>query len=366
MDDQTTKVLFGELLRVSLYPKAVFSFSPTEKQWYKIFVLARQQALVGVCFRGVYEIKTRGVYIPSILYNEWLANASDVQLRNERLNYESQTLCELIEKKGYSCCVLKGQAVAGLYDQELRFLRQAGDIDLWIPSSPPPRLIDIGESLGHVYFYDYHHADITCFNDTEVELHYRPTLSRNLIRNTKLQRWFKKENENLIVKDDVAFFPVLRDDANLILIINHIYWHLLYEGVGLRQMMDLYFLLKNGLSEDRSKYFVLLQRFSLLKFAKASMWVLGDYFGLEKKYFVCETDEACGKFLLKEILLSGNFGHYDIRIEQKTRKNKVVLLKEWFRHNLRLMRFCPIDVLWTPIGIAYISLWRRWNNLFIK
>lgn len=40
------------------------------------------------------------------------------------------------------------------------------------------------------------------------------------------------------------------------------------------------------------------------------MWVLKEIFHLEDELLVCIPNKARGEFLLKEILLGGNFGFY--------------------------------------------------------
>lgn len=93
------------------------------------------------------------------------------------------------------------------------------------------------------------------------------------------------------------------------------------------------------------------------------MWVMKEVFGLEDEYFVCEPDERSGRFLLNEILQAGNFGHADKRLKRGG-GNRVVLMGRWLKHTWRLFRDYPADVLWTPIGVLYISLWRRWHYRF--
>lgn len=352
--------------------------------------MAKEQAVVGVCFAGVQRLKKQGICPPMPLYMQWLGATSWIQLRNEEMNRWSLEICEKIEADGYSCCVLKGQAVAGLYMKsekgtttsektgqksddmiDLRMLRQSGDIDAWMLATHK-EVILWGQQNGGVWFYDYHHADLMGFHDVEVELHYRPTLSRNLWRNVRLQRWINTEKNNLIsnVKGEMEYgFPVPSPEFSLILTLNHNFWHLLYEGVGMRQMMDLYFILltqKEQLKVKNKKWARLVNYFGLTRFARASMWVMKEVFGLENEYMMCEPDERSGRFLLREIIQGGNFGHADTRLHNERYKSRFALMLGWMRHTWRLFRYYPADVLWTPFGVLYISLWRRWHYRFDK
>ena len=89
------------------------------------------------------------------------------------------------------------------------------------------------------------------------------------------------------------------------------------------------------------------------------MWIMSVIFGLEREYLLCEPDENAGRFLLDEIMLAGNFGKHDERLKDGRYKNRWGLMLTWMRHTFRLFKYYPADVLWTPIGILRISLWRR-------
>ena len=78
--------------------------------------------------------------------------------------------------------------------------------------------------------------------------------------------------------------------------------------------MDLYFVMLN--SEGDEGELSLLRDFRLVRFARAMMWLLHERFGLkEDKLMACGTDEKEGRFLLNEIMLTGNFGQSDERYQ---------------------------------------------------
>ena len=387
-----TKVqTFIALIRMAMGRETQLPHVPTDAQWDDLFLMAQEQAMVGVCFAGLQRLMEQGICPPHNLYMQWLALVTQIHQQNELMNLWSEEICKEIGSSGIPCCILKGQAMAALYaerkgrrdvkctmehgkaaahgdvaETELSLLRQPGDIDVWMLASHR-EVIQWGQEHGGVWFYDYHHADLMGFHDVDVELHYRPTLSRNLWRNARLQRWLR-QGERLIEKGEKSF-PVPTAEFALILTLNHNFWHLMYEGVGMRQMMDLYFVLR-GLTPapspkgEGSRYLSLIRHFGLTGFARACMWVMQEVFGLERRYMVCEPDERNGRFLLCEILQAGNFGHADVRLRNVRYKNRVALMWGWMRHTWRLFRYYPADVLWTPFGVVYISLWRRWHYRF--
>lgn len=370
--------LFFELLQLSLGTRPALSFTPSEKEWIDAFDVSKKQALVGICFNGVQQAcRIEGNVaknLPVQLKMQWLAITAKIQKRNEVMNRRSAELYERIKADGFESCVLKGQAVARLYNKEqetLGLLRQSGDIDMWM-------LVDTYTAIrwargtGKMYYYDYHHADLSLFPDAEIELHYRPSISRNLWRNRRLQKWFKDEGKKHIISDEELGFCVPDDVFSLILTLNHNLWHLLYEGVGLRQMMDLYFVARAIQTSDKIPH--LIHYFGLERFAAASAWVMWHLFDneLQQSFLISPKsplpypNESAGRFLLREIMQAGNFGHNDDRLAGLVKGNRIVLMYRWLRHTMRLVRYYPQEVMWTPFGILRISLWRRWNTCFME
>ena len=197
-------------------------------------------------------------------------------------------------------------------------------------------------------------------------MHYRPSISRNLVRNARLQEWFQNEGMRHVAFDETLGFAVPDYTFNVILTLNNNCWHLMYEDVGMRQMMDLYFVLRTQVKDERLRInddlLRLLMNFKLRTFASASMWVMKEVFHLEDEYLLCKPDEARGMALLDEIMQAGNFGHHDERLnDNRYKTSRIGLMLAWMKHNIRLLWQYPEDVLWTPIGILRISLWRRWR-----
>lgn len=363
--------LFFELIRLSIGNSGSLSRQPSTDEWRCLYQMAVKQSLLGVCFAGVRKhmegSKQTGeeVTIPTKAYHHWLGTAVHIQQRNEWMNKRCAEFEQKLADDGCRSCVLKGQGLAALYGN-LRGLRQPGDIDTWVIGEPKS-VIEWARRTGAMTFYDYHHADLSLYKDTEIELHYRPTLSRNLLRNARLQRWFKSESEKHIVFKEELGFSVPDYVFNVVLTLNHNFWHLMYEGVGLRQVLDLFFVLRSVKDSTQcqnqlqAEALMLIKYFRLERFAAASMWIMKEVLGLEEQYLIGNPDEKAGRFLLDEIMQSGNFGKYDKRLNKKRYQSRIGLMFSWLKHNSRLVRYYPVDVLWTPIGILRISLWRRWH-----
>ena len=55
-------------------------------------------------------------------------------------------------------------------------------------------------------------------------------------------------------------------------------------------------------------------------------------------------------------LVSRVFGHFDKGIKHVGNESNVSLVVKWLIHSLRLFKHYPMDVLWNPIGIVWLSM----------
>ena len=354
--------LFFELIQVAIGRRAYLSHTPEAKEWEMLYHMAENQAVLGVCFAGVKRLQEFDNSVPVSLYMQWLAMAAQIQQRNEDMDKKTAEVWALLNNVGLECAVLKGQGVAEIYeirDEELGIrnnslgmLRQSGDIDVWVKGGFDV-VNDFVQKTRPTDDVAYHRFHYNMYPDTEVELHHRPTLMRNLFDDRRLQRWCDSFGTDTFVMTDKGFtIPSL--EFNRIFILTHIYRHFLFEGIGLRQLMDYYFVLKASPqpSPERESEITLIKRISMQRFAAAVMWVLGHVFGLEREYMLCEPDEKEGRFILDEIMLTGNFGHGDSRYIGHSK------VKRMTKHGLHLLMRYPSEVIWTPIWLVYHKVWK--------
>lgn len=361
--------LFFELIRISLGRQKVFSHEPTNEEWSEMFKMAQQQSLVGICFSGVEQLPKEQMPQKTILLN-WYAATQQIEERNKIVNLRTATLCEHLQKDGYNACVLKGQAVALYYPNPLR--RMSGDIDVWVRTNRGSVESDRNQLIRYVrsQYPDcevcYHHADYDIFKDVEVELHFMPTRLYNKIADRRLQEWFEREKDKQfgnVIEIGGGKTPVATDEFNAVFLMLHIAKHILEEGIGLRQLMDYYYLLvtkENFI--DRKEFAGLFKSFGLYKAVTAVMYVLQEVLGLPSDKFLCPPNEKLGRFLVCEIMLSGNFGHYDPRFGEYANETP---LHKFIRKQTRVFRFfalSPSETLCSPLFSIYQRVWRkRWG-----
>lgn len=350
--------LFFELICVSIGTQKSLSRIPTEREWAKLYKMAEKQSLLGVCFAGLQNLGADAddgftrIGMSEMQYLNWMGMALQIQQRNEEVDRQCVELQAKLSVGGLASAILKGQGVARLYDEQLRPLRQSGDIDVWVKGGFDTVNYFV-QRTAPSRDLAYHRFHYNAYQDTEVELHFRPTLMRNLLDNRKLQRWCDNFASSSFVKAEGLDIKVPPAEFNAVFILTHIYRHFLFEGVGLRQVMDYYFVLKSLPAELHENVMKTLNIFRMKRFAGAMMWVMGQVFGMTEDYMICSPDKKEGNFLLEEIMQMGNFGKTDKRYAGKSKAMRFV--KHWGH----LMLHYPSEVIWSPIWIVYHWFWRR-------
>ena len=191
--------------------------------------------------------------------------------------------------------------------------------------------------------------------DTEVEIHFRPSKMYNPFSNARLQRYFKK---NSPIRDDVA---ITYPDAkfNAVFCMAHMFRHYLEGGVGMRQMLDYYYVLRELAPSDREPVMKTLRRLGMKRFTASMMTSMWYNFGLEEEYYLCPPDMKHGKKLVNDTFTMGNFGVNDKR--NYTFKGESALAR-FHRKNSRVfsnLRFYPREVIWSPFARVSQFVWRK-------
>lgn len=369
-----------DFLRYSLNDISFLPENTKRIDWMEMMSWAEQQAIVGIIYMGIKKAdKSLGIPFDDLM--EWIGYASQIETQNRLLNDRCVKVVKMFEDAGFKCCILKGQGNAMMYPNPL--WRTPGDIDVYVTQKERKSQKEIVQ-----YVRDknpgaraiYHHIDLGIVDGVEVEVHYRPSFLNNLIYNRRLQRWFKMNTDNTNLTDlpnGVGEIPVPSWEFNVVFQLCHIYQHVIKEGIGLRQIIDYYYLLKNEecrVKDEECSTFrtIVLEHLGLAKIAGAVMWVLKEVLGLEEKYLIAPVDERRGRFLLSEIMQGGNFGmygtektlfHYALQKEQKEKRvsKAICALRKniWrLRRDIRLVRYFPSECLWEPVFRVYHFGWR--------
>ena len=382
-----------------------------DADWQRLFDFCKRQALIGVGFTAVEKLHEVGVECPADIRLQWYGYALKIERMNEKITKQCRELTKRYEHDGLQCCILKGLGNLQNYPEELRIRRMPGDIDVW--SIPPKDGLDIAVATGNkdVKYVNYrgvnavieyarmqfrlcgidkqpraiyHHIDAPSIDGTEVEIHYKPSFCRSLIRNRQMQKWFAV-HANECTKNKCRYgFPVPTSSVNVVYQMCHLFNHYFHEGIGLRQLMDYYYTLKiwhNDLEEKKelesrgmlieghgsavmspSQVMSVFRSFGMAKFASAVMSVLHEVFAMPTHYYICEPSEKEGKKLLDEIMQGGNFGKYDTR-DAALKKGGMIKHGLWkLKRVMRLVRSYPEEALWEPVFRVCHLGWRKMNG----
>lgn len=343
--------------------------------WSAFCEFAKKQTLMGVVFDGVQRLK-KDVAPPLPLLMSWFGVSQKIGQRNNVLNEATVAIYRKVVAAGYPCCILKGQGNAVLYPNPSA--RTPGDVDVWVDASREEirslaHMLAKGNN-GHVDDESLNHIGLTV-NGVTVELHSTPGFMASFVYNRRLQTWLRQnvgaQCRNMVALPDGAGEVAVPTGAfNAVYQLYHLYHHYFYEGVGLRQVVDYYFVLVKN-EERRVKNSIALERelkhLGLWTFAGAMMYVLHRVMGLSEDKMIAPMDSKRGRMLLDDILHGGNFGHYDQRhawgrdgFGDKGFKHGALghnLLR--LHRDARLLRFYPAEALSEPVFRLWHWWWRR-------
>lgn len=350
-------------------------------EWEEMFDLAKKQALLGLAFEGVKKLP-KEQWPQGDIVLKWTMATEQVKRQNLQTTNVCLRLNDIFAKEGFDTCILKGQANHVYYDGlidgvSLGMLRVCGDVDAWIwPKEkilhPVKSIIDYCQRRNILLSLCHLHAEVKPINGVPIEIHFRPSFLNAPWRDRNFQRVFKAAVFDNAKIDDVGVVKKLRVDYDLIFQMNHIYRHLLDEGVGLRQVFDFYVLLKDYNKErivskelmGKEEIMKIISSCGMKRFATALMYVLKDIFHVGKDELICGISEKDGLFLLYEIVMAGNFGHYDKRMNSiEVRKGKLSFqlqrASRRFMRNLRFLSSYPEEVICEPLARIAHFLWRK-------
>lgn len=353
--------LFFELIKVSIGKRDCLSHTPSANEWSNLYDLAKKQSLVGVCFVGVQQLRAQEQYVPEKLYLTWMGMAAKIRQKNEVVNQQCVALQGRLAADGWRSCILKGQGNYLNYGS-LSMLRQSGDIDIWLDGE----MEDIVRYVNRIAPFDkinQQHVNLQIFAETEVEVHYCPSRFANRMTNRKLQRWFREARNaqmlNVIPFGSYGRIVVPTAEFNLVYQLVHIYRHLFNEGIGLRQLMDYFFVLRASNNEKKMgdgnwyRVWFITKDLGLDKFASALMWVMHKVFLLDMAEIPWTPNRFNGEFLLKEIIQMGNFGHSDERFRLNNKDSHMKRFFLFSRSKWRFIVHFPSEVFWEPIDMFF-------------
>ena len=236
--------IFFDFLRFCIGSAKEIAGSLKEVDWKELYAIAKKQCLVGVLFYGIKKLPAEHVGMEKELLLQWMAESQMLEKANVRLNDAAIHVSEWFRKKGFRTCILKGQGNALMYPNP--YSRTPGDIDIWVEGGDK-RVISFVRSISPHEKACYHHIEFPSYKGVEVEVHYRPSFLLCFRHNRKLQKYYERVKEELfshrVMLGEQGEIAIPTAEFNLIFQLTHIFSHLMNEGIGLRQLVDYYYVL---------------------------------------------------------------------------------------------------------------------------
>lgn len=352
--------LFFELLQIAIGNRAGMSHTPTAEEWKELYRMAVKQTLAGVLFPAIERLPAEQRPPRDVLL-QWYVLKERIVQGNRLLNRRAVETVDYFRKEGFECCILKGQGMSTLYPDPL--LRTSGDIDIWLGGGREKIYAFARDRVG-LQGLTYQHIHYPLYEDAEVEVHTTPGFLYAPMANRRLQRFFEAYAEEqwrheVALPEGMGCISVPTAEFNRVYILLHIYMHLFGEGIGLRQVLDYYYVLRQPTTEEsKARTAAMFRQLRMLRFARAMMWVLQEVFGLEDDYLLVAPDEREGRFLLSEIMLAGNFGKYDHRIDRSNHHKLLPRVWNSVKRGGKFMMHYPHEMVWNLPFRTWQYFWR--------
>lgn len=262
----------------------------------------------------------------------------------------------LMKENGIAYVVFKGLAVARHYPEP--FVRTMGDVDFYVPQRDFLRAVDVIERGLHVemdkeevdkhYSFDWH--------GIRFEMHYQI----ETFGNHRHQRYFNRMIDEALAKNTDSFMVcdydgnetevcVLPPTEDLIVVFKHWFNHLLVEGVGLRQTLDLAVLLNAYRDKiNVARLMTALDGIGYMKAFRAMLAMIKQYFDIDwlDSFFVFDRcDERYGSKLMAAVMESGNFGRKAYRNNTEGKKKSMETATRALCHCVTFLRLAPTDII---------------------
>ena len=248
--------IFFTFLKYSFGGKVDMNRVIADIDWKQLYTFSSNQAILGLCFYGIeklgneYSEELKRNPIERELLMTWMGATQQIRRQNMKANVVANKLYSMLREDGLRCCILKGQGNALMYPNP--YSRTPGDIDVWVNASREQiteyaqKHFEIGDDIR------FHHLE-TSVDGVPVELHFFPGIMNNPIYNVRLQKWFKRNADlqcsNVVsLPDGIGEIAIPTTAFNVIYQLTHLYHHFFDEGIGMRQIIDYYYVVNNYLS----------------------------------------------------------------------------------------------------------------------
>ncbi len=277
--------------------------------WHGLYTLSKNHEVTGIiyyqCKRYIPEecsYKYERSYAASLYYSTIIKNAVT-------------TIRNALKDNSINAFIVKGVEIANYYPQY--YLRTMGDVDIIVEPGAKARAIRILCELGYEGNNDLT-TDTWCGSLGEMHIEVHDTLVKKIEYANEYQIEFF--NNYMEYYNDYC----LDWSFHFLFLIMHLRKHIMAEGVGLRQFLDIAVVIRNNPDlnwawiEDRAA------ELELQRFAHACYWLINRWFGI--KVPVCYEGLLDGTVeeVTKTIMRNGVFGFSDSNNNDYRAKNALL------------------------------------------
>lgn len=364
----TNQKAFFALVRAGLWEKSVSLSQLGLFDFDEVYILAEEQAVVGLVAAGIEHIAD--LKVPQEVALTFAGGTLQLEQRNRAMNSFVGLIVEKLRDAGIYTLLVKGQGIGQCYERPL--WRSCGDVDFFLSEDNYNKAVSFFRPLA--YCIEKEDPDIRhmgmVLDGWEVELHgtLRSKLWRSIdqtLDDVQNDIFFGGSVRSWIDEDTQVFLP--RADEDVFYVFSHILHHYYQEGIGLRQVCDWCRLLWKYrgkldliLLESRLKKACVMNEWKT--FAALAVNALG--MPVESMPFYDSNNKWKRKAenVLAYILESGNFGHnkdMSFRYEESAFKRKTQTF--WFMTSNSIKHFDvfplnSVKVWWNQMRIGLLTL----------
>lgn len=329
----------------------------SSRDFKQTIALAEEQTVLGLVFDVLKDAKVEGS-LDKALILETIGTTEEMRLQNAIINRELSSFANRSQDAGLEYLVVKGQTIGCLYANP--GLRVSGDIDFLIPENLNGNL-DLNRVFTDVEIPKRISEKEYGFNSNGVtyELHIRLIdfgckKHQEVWENIIAEEWTLQKSDGRSKMEEGCFVTIngvkvrtLSPTVNAVYLFLHLYFHLIREGVSLRQFCDWAMMLHHYRNEiDKDTLKEILQQLDMIRGYKAFGTILVDDLGLPEEEFplsLADEDRGMKEKILKDIFQGGNFGKHNHKA-----KSALGLKMETFRmavnNSIRYYSLAPSEM----------------------
>ena len=274
---------------------------PEDVSWDVVFEETKKQGITALVYDGLHS------YLPPKEKDKWKLYAVTSLANSLQIHRETGQLSSTLINSKIPTCILKGTAAAVYYPQPLH--RAMGDVDFIVPPDyfdKARELLCINGFIVDIAQENNPRHLVLRKNGVIFEMHHYFGYGDDSIDSYIERCWQKTEIKHII---DIEF-PMLPPLENGLILLEHLKQHL-YEGIGIRQLLD-WMTYVNEVLDDEFWYSGFQNEARLLgveHLAIVAAHLCQMHLGLSKKITWCsKADESICEHLLDNIIQAGNFG----------------------------------------------------------